>query len=222
MATAIARQRRSASTELDIYRVFAASLGHPSRERFAWFSGRVFRELFKRLNSRLRRQRKPIPLGRFSDYRTYEAAYISLFEVGVPGPPVPLLESVYSKSSAAQEIVLDCVNFYDVLGLRPSGTAFPADHIVTQLEFLSAARFLRENAVSPENQASLCLLERDFIERHLLTWLSSAQEKLERLNPPVFPALLGLLAHALKNELGLLAKLSAAQEHAKSRRMESP
>jgi hypothetical protein len=58
----------------------------------------------------------------FSDYPAYEAAYISLFEVGVPVPLIPPLESVYSRKIATQDVVLDCVNFYDVLGLRPSGS----------------------------------------------------------------------------------------------------
>jgi len=169
----------TAAAELDLYRVFAWCFSHPSPERFAWLSGKGC-------------------LGRFADFESYEAAYIALFEVGMPGPPAPLLESSYSKSTAAQNIVLECVNFYDVLGLRPSGSAFPADHLVTQLEFLAAVRYIRDNERDPERQEPLSRLERDFIERHVLSWLPSAQKKLDGLNPPLFPALLRALSAHLQ------------------------
>jgi TorA maturation chaperone TorD len=129
-----------------------------------------------------------------------------LFEVGVPEPPVPLLESANSHRQIPQEIVLECVNFYDVLGLRPSGSVFPTDHLVTQLEFLTAARYLREQANDSNKEASLRRLERDFIERHLLNWLPVAQEKLEKANPPLFPMLLRSLIAYLKQESALLGK----------------
>jgi TorA maturation chaperone TorD len=98
------------------------------------------------------------------------------------------------------------VNFYDVLGLRPSGSVFPTDHLVTQLEFLTAARYLREQANDSNKEASLRRLERDFIERHLLNWLPVAQEKLEKANPPLFPMLLRSLIAYLKQESALLGK----------------
>jgi TorA maturation chaperone TorD len=141
----------------------------------------------------------------FEEYSAYEAAYIALFEVGVPEPPVPLLESAHSKRAVPQEIVLECVNFYDVLGLRPSGSTFPADHLVTQLEFLAAVRYLRESQPDSENADPLRRLERDFLERHLLNWLPVIQSKIDQLNPPFFPMLLNLLVAHLKAEIPLLA-----------------
>jgi len=183
--------------ELDPYRVFAWCFSHPSPERFRWLSGPSCRELLGEGGIR-RRRRARDNAGWFATVEAYEAAYIALFEVGVPGPPVPLLESSYSKSTAAQNIVLECVDFYDVLGLRPSGSAFPADHLVTELEFLAAVRYTRDNARVPERQEPLIRLERDFIERHVLSWLPSAQTKLDELNPPLFPGLLRALAGHLE------------------------
>jgi TorA maturation chaperone TorD len=98
------------------------------------------------------------------------------------------------------------VNFYDVLGLQPSGTVFPTDHLVTQLEFLAAVRYLREQANDSNKETSLRHLERDFVERHLLNWLPIAQEKLEKSNPPLFPILLQSLIAYLKQESILLSK----------------
>ena len=190
--------------ELDLYRVFAACFSYPSSERFAWLCGKECRVLLKKLGQG-HRDRMPVSATRhFLDYSSYESAYIALFEVGVPAPPVPLLESANSHRQVPQEIVLECVNFYEVLGLRPSGSVFPSDHLVTQLEFLAAARYLREQANGSNKTASLRRLERDFIERHLLNWLPAAQEKLEKANPPLFPMLLRSLTAYLKQQSVLL------------------
>lgn len=190
--------------ELDLYRVFAACFSHPSAERFAWLSGRACRTLLKKLSHRNGYSSTLSATGRFDDYSSYESAYIALFEVGIPGPPVPLLESINSHRQTPQEIVLECVDFYDVLGLRPSGSVFPSDHLVTQLEFLAAVRYLRQQADDENKTASLRRLERDFIERHLLNWLPAAQEKLEKTNPPLFPMLLRSLTAYLKQQSILL------------------
>ena len=190
--------------ELDLYRVFAACFSHPSVARFAWLSGRECRTFLKELGHRYEDHSPLSATRRFHDYSSYESAYIALFEVGVPEPPVPLLESVNSHRQVPQEIVLECVDFYDVLGLRPSGSVFPSDHLVTQLEFLAAARYLREQAKDSNKTASLCRLEHDFIERHLLNWLPAVQEKLEKTNPPLFPMLLRSLIAYLKRQLVVL------------------
>ena len=184
--------KTTALAGLDLYRVFAACFGQPSRQRFAWLSGREFRTLLKQLASELEGVARAASSG-FPSYEAYEAAYLALFEVGVPGPPVPLVESAHTERAVPQEIILECVNFYEVLGLHPSGSAFPADHLVTQLEFLAAVRYLREGKTDTAEVASLQRLENDFLERHLLSWLPAAQKKLAKLNPPLFPLLLQLL-----------------------------
>jgi len=199
-----------AADELDPYRVFAWCFSHPSPERFAWVSGESCRALLGERGVRRGRRATADATWRFPDFESYEAAYIALFEVGVPGPPAPLLESSYSKSTAAQNIVLECVNFYDVLGLRPSGSAFPADHLVAQLEFLAAVRYLWDNEPVPERQEPLRRLERDFIDRHLSNWLPSAQAKLDGLNPPLFPALLRALSGHLQEARRALEPEGAA------------
>jgi DMSO reductase family type II enzyme chaperone len=190
--------------ELDLYRVFAACFSYPSIERLVWLSGRECLELLKGLGQLPRDRVSVSAIGRFWSYSSYESAYIALFEVGVPEPPVPLLESAHSDRQVPQEIVLECVNFYDVLGLRPSGSVFPTDHLVTQLEFLAAARYLREQANDANQEASLRRLERDFLERHLLNWLPIAQEKLDKANPPLFPILLRSLRAYLHQQSVLL------------------
>jgi DMSO reductase family type II enzyme chaperone len=196
--------------ELDLYRVFAACFSYPSPDRFAWLSGRECLVPLTELGQH-HDDREPVPaIERFPNYSSYESAYIALFEVGVPGPPVPLLESANSHRQIPQEIVLECVDFYNVLGLRPSGAVFPTDHLVTQLEFLAAARYLREQANESSKEESLRRLERDFIERHLLNWLPAAQEKLEKANPPLFPMLFRSLVAYLKKGSPLLGACQAS------------
>jgi len=190
---------------LDLYRLFAACFRQPSTERFAWLSAREFRGLLSELARELRVESAAPCTAHFPNYAAYEAAYIALFEVGVPQPPVPLLESAHTDRAVPQEIVLECVNFYDVLGLRPSGSAFPADHLVTQLEFLAAVRYLRESKSDPEEVAVLDRLEADFLQRHLMSWLPAAIKKLSAINPPVFLRLLNLLCSLAKQQLALLA-----------------
>lgn len=209
MGAAIQSPDCSASADqvagLDLYRFFAACFGQPSPEQFAWLSGRDFRAWIKQLAGDLGIESARRASSRFRDYSAYEASYLALFEVGVPGPPVPLLESAHSHRALPQEIVLECVNFYEVLGLRPSGSAFPADHLVTQLEFLAAAQFLRESKTDDEEIASLQRLEADFLERHLLSWLPPALKKLSALNPPLFPRLLELLFAHCRRQLVSIA-----------------
>ena len=189
---------------LDLYRLFAACFGQPSPERFAWLSGKEFRALLKELAGELEVKSAAPRAGRFPGYAAYEAAYLALFEVGVPEPPVPLLESAHTHRALPQQIVLDCVNFYELLGLRPSGSAFPADHLVTQLEFLAAARYLRESKADPGEVDALERLEADFLERHLLSWLPAALKKLSALNPPLFPRMLSLLSAHARRQFAML------------------
>lgn len=191
--------------ELDLFRVFAICFGQPSHESFSWLSGTAARSLWKHVGQRLQVKVNLSSANGFADYETYEAGYIALFEVGVPEPPVPLLESAHSSRAVPQEIVLECVNFYDVLGLRPSGSAFPPDHLVTQLEFLAAVGYLREQQSDSHCAEPLRCLERDFIERHLLNWLPTVQRKIDQVNPPFFPMLLRVLVADLKAEVSMLA-----------------
>ena len=164
--------------ETDLCRVFGFAFDRPSPERFAWLN--------------------QTGLGKLPDYESYESLYIALFDAGMPQPPVPLMESAHRKTPPAQQIVLENMDFYDVLGLKPRDGCAP-DHLVTQLEFLSAVRYLRRNAPrSASEDTGLERLEKDFLERHLLSWLPIAQKKLEQEKVPVFAPLMNLLVAHLE------------------------
>ncbi len=191
--------------QIDLYRFFAHVLGSPTQERYALLHGREFavslRQLWQELNCA-----GEIPDGAaFRSFARYEAAYIALFDVGVPEPPVPLVESAHHKAIPAQQIALENISFYEVLGLRVNPARSFADHLLTQLEFLSAVRFAGDQARDSEGRANLMRLERDFLQRHMLNWLPTAETKLRRLDPPLFPTLLRLLLIFLQNRLKLFA-----------------
>jgi DMSO reductase family type II enzyme chaperone len=179
---------------VDLYRLFAFVFGAPSAERFAWLQrpelAAWLAELWDELGCA---GAFPGVTASFTDYEDYESTYVGLFEVGLPAPPVPLQESAHDDSIPAPQTVLEDISFYDVLGLRVDPAHYAADHLVPQLEFLSAVRYARRSMPDADNRAQLAHLERDFLERHLLNWLPAAHKKLAGEESPLFPTLMTLL-----------------------------
>ena len=195
---AVAEATRMDWEEVDLYRFFAAAFGEPTRERFEWLHqaalGDAVEELWKRLGNEA-----PLPeLGGYDSYEDYESTYLALFEVGMPEPPIPLVESSHRKSEPAQAVALDCTLFYEVMELRANPAGYPLDHLVTQLEFLSAVRYAGEKGSDVEARKGLVKLERDFLERHLLRWFPSVEQKLQREQPPLFYPLTSVLNSFLR------------------------
>src|SRR5450759_3882580 len=114
----------------------------------------------------------------FRSYEEYESAYIALFDVGIPEPPVPLFESAHDKTHPAQEIALENTYFYEVLNLKSDPSRAVPDYLVTQLEFLAALRYPRDNTSEKETSLSLARAETEFLERHLLNWVPTVRTKL--------------------------------------------
>ena len=212
MSTALACEAsspREVWEQIDHYRFFAHVLATPTHERYELLHSREFAETLRRLWHELLCDGRFPELGSFRTFADYEAAYIALFDVGVPEPPVPLAESGHCKAVPAQQTALENVLFYEVLGLRMNPGSSFADHLQTQLEFLSAARYVGEHSCDAEDRTSAARLERDFLQRHLLNWLPAAEAKLRRLRPPVFPAVFRLLVAFLQSRL---RTVSAAPE----------
>lgn len=185
--------------QIDLYRFFAHSFASPTLERFDLLSqpglSGALQELWKELGCEA-----AFPgFDWFTSYDEYEAAYIALFDVGIPEPPVPLFESAHDKSHPAQEIVLENTYFYDVLGLRSDPSRAVPDYLVTQLEFLAALHYTREHASDESTAASLVRAETEFLERHLLNWLPTAEVKLDRACAPGFQGMMALLVQFLNH-----------------------
>jgi DMSO reductase family type II enzyme chaperone len=181
----------------DLYRFFALVFAPPTRECFDFLSQPVVPMALHDLWKRLECEGEFPGFDWFPSYELYESAYIALFDVGVPEPPVPLFESAHNKSHPAQEIALENTYFYEVLGLKSDPSRAVPDYLLTQLEFLAALRYTYENTSDEATAVSLARAETEFLERHLLNWVPTAKTKLDRTGAPGFPALMTLLAQFL-------------------------
>jgi DMSO reductase family type II enzyme chaperone len=186
--------------EVDFYRLFAFVFGAPTRGRFESLRDPALWNTLHQLWQGIGCEGEFPSANTHQDYGDYESTYIAVFDVGAPQPPVPLLESSHQQALPAQQIALENTQFYQVLGLKADVSQYAPDHLVTQLEFLAAVRYARENTSDQENRGNLVRLECDFLDRHLLNWLPAALQKLEREQPPVFPALLKLLLAFLRHQ----------------------
>lgn len=184
-------------SQTDLYRFFAFAFGPPSEERHRWFSQPGVADALADLWRQLSCEGNFPGFEWFPDFQTYEAAYIAVFDVGAPEPPVPLFESAHDKSRPAQELALENTYFYDIFGLRADPELSVPDHLLTQLEFLSAVAYTRDHACDESRARELVRLEHDFLERHLLNWTGAACRKLQECPIPGFPVLFRLLNHLL-------------------------
>lgn len=183
----------------DLYRFFALVFAPPTHECFTFLAQpevpRALGDLWKGLEC----EGEFPGFEWFARYELYESAYIALFDVGVPEPPVPLFESAHDKSHAAQEIALENTYFYEVLGLKSDPSRAVPDYLVTQLEFLAALRYTCENASEEATAVSLERAETEFLERHLLNWIPTAKTKLDGTGVPGFPVVMTLLRQFLSH-----------------------
>jgi TorA maturation chaperone TorD len=201
--------KTESSEEIDWYRFFAYLIGPPTRERFHLITRPGFKETFANLLAGMACIGDFPPNALFESFEQYETCYIALFDVGAPEPPVPLLESFYHKTVPLQQTVLENTWFYDVLKLRTAASISSPDHLLSQLEFCASVRYLEETCGDEAQRQILFRLERDFLDRHVLSWIPTALAKLQELGPPVFPAWFALLFRFLRCRLEKLADTSA-------------
>jgi DMSO reductase family type II enzyme chaperone len=183
----------------DLYRFFALVFAPPTRECFNLLSQPGMPEALQNLWKLLACEGEFPGFEWFASYEQYESAYIALFDVGMPEPPVPLFESAHDKTHPPQEMALENTYFYELLGLKSDPSRAVPDYLVTQLEFLAALRYTRENAREQATAVSLAKAETDFLERHLLNWVPNAKAKLDRTGAPGFPTMMTLLVQFLSD-----------------------
>jgi len=101
----------------------------------------------------------------------YQVEFISLFEVGMGGAPCPLHSGHYSKDR--MRTLEEVVRFYGFFEYSPdrSPDRFP-DHITFELEFIAHLADLQGQAANGQGDAlSPLRAQRDFVTRHLTSWL---------------------------------------------------
>ena len=185
--------------ETDLYRLFARLFAPPSQDCYEYLAQATIVKDLKGLEFYLGCHEE-VSFSWFPTYDLYESAYISLFDVGLPEPAVPLFESAHDKSHPAQEIALENTYFYDVLGLKYDPAIAVPDYLISQLEFLAAVSFTRENTGNADVKVSLARAKAEFLERHLLNWLPTAAAKLKKTEAPGFPCLMEMLVQFLRKE----------------------
>lgn len=192
--------------QTDLYRFFARVFAPPSEACFEFLARPSSAEDLQDLWHYLGSEGNVPEFTWFATFDLYESAYISLFEVGLPEPVVPLFESAHDKRHPAQEIVLENSHFYEVLGLKSDPRVGVPDYLITQLEFLAAASFILENTSEEATKASLTMAKSEFLERHLLNWVPRAAAKLQKTQAPGFPLLMGFLVRFLQREHAVAAQ----------------
>ncbi len=127
-----------------------------------------------------------------SDYDRFQSEYIRLFEVGARGSaPCALYGGHYARDRL--RTMEELVRFYNFFGLRLSPGLMP-DHITVELEFMHYLAFKEVDAAgSGGDVESYLQAQKDFLDRHLGSWLPQLQAALGAQRPlPFYRALVRL------------------------------
>lgn len=192
-----------AATRAAVYRVLHQALAKPSPQQHAWFKTAECRQALELLGAQFD---VSIPDGALvpEAFPDFESRYIAAFEVGLPEAPVVLLASHYLQHEPAPRVVHEHILFYKrfrMPTLDPSQEA--PDHLLNELAFLIHLDDLAQ--ADQADRLSLDWARRDFIDRHPGRWASQAAARAEQRGlPPLYRALLNLLATALRDDRALL------------------
>ncbi len=199
-----------AQARLTIYCFLLAALGKPTAEQHAWFARPDFVRMFAELSEPFGIH---LPDNPDTDgWEEHQARYIACFEVGLPGPPVPLLASHYNHREPVTAVIHEHILFCRRFGASlAADNREPADHLLTELAFLVwlDELMLRDGAGVP----SLLQARRDFLKRQAAGWpKQAAAEAVEKGLPAVYRALLERLAAAVAQDLELTEAPLAERE----------
>jgi DMSO reductase family type II enzyme chaperone len=203
-ATISAAPGELARTRQAVYRFLRAALVAPTPGQHAWLQGAEFASAFAALCDSFG---LPCPAGDLvpADYADHESRYLACFEVGMPGPPVPLTASHYNRREPVPRILHEHILFYRKFGVAvPADSQEPADHLAHQLAFLVHL----DDLLLAGRPAPRCVLSarHDFLSRHLVRWAGEAAGSArEKHLPPLYCALLGALAAAAEQDRELTA-----------------
>ncbi len=123
-----------------------------------------------------------------------------MFEVGGRGgAPCPLYGGHYARDRL--RTMEELVRFYNFFGLRLSPGLMP-DHLTVELEFMHYLTFKEAEARAAGGDVESYLrAQKDFLDRHLVSWLPQLAAKLRQQRPaPFYRALGGLAARFVECE----------------------
>lgn len=190
-----------AQTRVAVYRFLLAALDKPTADQHAWMASPAFAHTFAEL-ARLFAVEVPHDLATVGP-QEHQARYLACFEVGLPGPPTPLLASHYNRREPVTAVIHEHILFYRRFGATlAASNREPADHLLNELAFLI---WLDELPLRDEpGETSLFQARRDFLQRQAARWPAhAAASAAENGLPAVYRALLDLLAAAVAQDLEL-------------------
>lgn len=177
-----------------LYRLFALAFAYPSPQLHKALCDGDFQDAVRRLQDVLAVARTEFPAVR-CDHVQMESAYIQLFEIGRHGEPAcALRESAYvecntqardAPGSEDRTVLLeDLLRFYHHFGLRMTDVAANRelpDHLSCELEMLSFL-CLRESLAEPGHESARWYhsAQRDFLRRHMSSWVPRFAEALRQ------------------------------------------
>lgn len=120
------------------------------------------------------------------DARALGMTYTSLFDTLGRSPVVPLLERQFAGRLPEQQLWEELLRFYRHFGLdfSEAGPRESPDHLLVELEFMQYLCFLEAGATDDASVQSLRRGQRDFLERHLVSWLGGLTEALTQAQEP--------------------------------------
>ena len=136
----------------------------------------------------------------------YEQEFLATFEVGLPQPLCPLIESHWNRSQPVPKVLHENLLFYRKFGLRLREDCIETpDHLRHQAEFLahvcrSEALALETGDVERARQYAQC--GQDFLTRHLGRWIPLAAHSLSSEIEDTWPTEWLKLAALIVEQLG--------------------
>jgi len=128
----------------------------------------------------------PLPVS----YEEYAEDYISTFEVGLPAPPCPLIESHWNKRDPVPKVLHENMLFYKQFGLElRSSSNETADHLRHQLEFMHHLCRTEAEAIATgqvEYVDQYARARTDYTNRHLRFWIPLAHAAIDAIKPELW------------------------------------
>jgi TorA maturation chaperone TorD len=191
-----------------VYRFLLAALECPGGDNHGWLAGPEFRRGLALLCDRFD---LPVPDGELFPPAAADAQsdYLACFEVGLKGPPVPLLASHYNRREPVPATIHEHVLFYRRFGAGvAAGSPEPPDHLRAELAFLVHLDDLWGSGRIDTLSAARARV--DFLSRQLARWVGPALAAATEAGlPPVYIALLGVLRRAVDDDLACCRQILA-------------
>ncbi len=172
------------------WRLFHHLFRPPSPEQWAWLSLETVQDACALLAERCGSE--PAEVATPLDYDHYHEEFLATFDVGMPHPPCPLLESHWNRQESPGLVRQRNMQFFEQFGLDlRSADGSPPDHLRHQLEllqYLCQLEVARRTHGMDGEVAQIARAREEYLRLHLLSWVPAAAEELSRRLSHLWPA----------------------------------